>query len=450
MTKQAISVSALTRYLKFKFDQDPHLLNITIKGEISNLKFHNSGNIYFSLKDSSSKIDGVMYRSDAYRLQLDLKEGMEVIVTGSISIYQQRGIYQMTASTIEPDGMGALFLQLEQLKKKLQSEGLFDSSLKQVLPRYPSTIALITSPKSAAVEDMIKTIHRRNPSVAIHVFPAIVQGDAAPKSIVRAIDQANQLNEADVLIVGRGGGSIEELWAFNDESVIRSIVNSKIPVISAVGHETDITLSDFGADVRASTPTGAAELAVQEYSYIEETIFLAKQTIETKTKMKLKHLKYHIHSLERSAPLQNPKRLIQAHQQTLDYFQSDLDRQIVSLMKQKAYKLNQFDVASQSRTVKDRLKNEREKLSGQLNLLGDKMNQLLENRRQSLQIHLERMLLLNPLAILSRGYALPYDENDRLVKSVKEIKREEKMRIKVVDGHINAIVEQIEEDHHDE
>src|SRR5699024_11186652 len=362
----------------------------------------------------------------------------------------QRGIYQMTASTIEPDGMGALFLQLEQLKKKLQSEGLFDSSLKQVLPRYPSTIALITSPKSAAVEDMIKTIHRRNPSVAIHVFPAIVQGDAAPKSIVRAIDQANQLNEADVLIVGRGGGSIEELWAFNDEYVIRSIVNSKIPVISAVGHETDITLSDFGADVRASTPTGAAELAVQEYSYIEETIFLAKQTIETKTKMKLKHLKYHIHSLERSAPLQNPKRLIQAHQQTLDYFQSDLDRQIVRLMKQKAYKLNQFDVASQSRTVKDRLKNEREKLSGQLNLLGDKMNQLLENRRQSLQIHLERMLLLNPLAILSRGYALPYDENDRLVKSVKEIKREEKMRIKVVDGHINAIVEQIEEDHHDE
>src|SRR5690625_3380696 len=245
MNKPYLTVSALTKYIKRKLETDKHLRNIWLKGEISNFKYHNRGHMYLTIKDEQSRIQAVMFASQNRRLTFMPEDGMHVLIRGEISVYEPYGQYQLYIHQMEPDGLGSLYLAFEQLKEKLSKQGYFDERHKRAIPTYPKHIGLVTSPTSAAVRDMITTIKRRFPITRITIIPAIVQGEQGPESIVQGIEKANQLGIFDVLIVGRGGGSIEELWCFNDERVAMAIFHPKIPVISAVGHETDITISDF-------------------------------------------------------------------------------------------------------------------------------------------------------------------------------------------------------------
>ncbi|MED4602401.1 exodeoxyribonuclease VII large subunit, partial [Paenibacillus validus] len=259
------SIKELNRVIKNKLEADDALQNVWVRGEISNFTHHSSGHMYFTLKDADSRLKSIMFASYNQRLGFIPKEGTKVLACGNISVYERDGAYQFYVTQMQPDGIGSLYLAYEQLKKKLEAEGLFAPERKKPIPAFPRAIGVITSPTGAAVRDIIITLQRRYPSVPVLLYPVLVQGKQAAPSIVRAVEEMNRLNEVDVLIVGRGGGSLEELWAFNEEIVARAIYASVLPVISAVGHETDFTIADFVADLRAATPTAAAELAVPHH-----------------------------------------------------------------------------------------------------------------------------------------------------------------------------------------
>ncbi|TXK90204.1 exodeoxyribonuclease VII large subunit, partial [Parageobacillus sp. SY1] len=254
-----VTVGALTKYIKRKFEVDPHLRDLWIKGEISNFKYHSRGHMYFTLKDEQARIQAVMFAGYNQYLSFRPEDGMKVLVRGEISVYEPSGNYQIYVKEMQPEGIGNLYLAYEQLKKRLEAEGLFSPEHKKPIPAFPRYIGVVTSPTGAAIRDIMTTIRRRYPIATVILFPTLVQGEQAAESIVRSIEKANELGYIDVLIVGRGGGSIEELWAFNEEIVARAIFASEVPIISAVGHETDFTIADFVADLRAPTPTGAAE-----------------------------------------------------------------------------------------------------------------------------------------------------------------------------------------------
>ena len=256
-----LSVGAINRYLKSRFDNDPNLQKVFIKGEISNFKRHTTGHLYFSIKDETGKINAIMFRTQANKVLFEPMDGSKVLITGRVSVYEATGSYQIYVEEMLEDGVGNLYLAFEKLKQELAKEGLFDEAKKKKIPKIPETIGVVTAPTGAAIKDILSTIKRRFPLTKVYLFPALVQGDQAASDIVKKIKQANTY-PLDVLIVGRGGGSIEDLWPFNEEIVARAIYESKIPVISAVGHEIDFTISDFVADLRAPTPTGAAEMAV--------------------------------------------------------------------------------------------------------------------------------------------------------------------------------------------
>lgn len=277
MEQRYLTVNALTKYIKRKFDADPHLQDCYVKGEISNFKQHSSGHMYFTLKDDKARLLAIMFASANRSMKFKPENGMQVLVSGDLSVYEASGQYQIYIKDMKPDGVGELFLAFEQLKAKLTEEGLFSPENKLALPKYPKTVGVVTSPTGAAIRDIVSTIKRRYPIANILLLPALVQGDQAAASIAKAIKYANTTGKIDVLIIGRGGGSIEELWAFNEEVVARAIFSSKIPIISAVGHETDFTIADFVADLRAPTPTAAAELAVPHIDELIERI-LNRQT----------------------------------------------------------------------------------------------------------------------------------------------------------------------------
>lgn len=260
-SEQYLTVTALTKYIKRKFDVDPYLGRIYLTGELSNFRLRANAHQYFSLKDDHAKISAIMFKGAFEKIKFTPEEGMKVLVTGRISLYEASGSYQIYVDSMQPDGIGALYQAYEQLKKKLTAEGLFNLPKKQ-LPMFPKRIAVVTSPSGAVIRDIITTVQRRFPIAQIVLFPALVQGDRAAADIVKQIERANEIGDFDTLIIGRGGGSIEDLWPFNEEAVARAIVNSDLPVISSVGHETDTTIADLVADVRAATPTAAAELAV--------------------------------------------------------------------------------------------------------------------------------------------------------------------------------------------
>ncbi len=287
MEQRYLTVNALTKYIKRKFDADPHLQDCYVKGEISNFKQHSSGHMYFTLKDDKSRLTAVMFARENRHIKFEPENGMQVLIRGDLTVYEQTGQYQIYIKEMKPDGIGELFLAYEQLKEKLTKEGLFSQEYKKALPRYPNTVGIITSPTGAAIRDILTTIKRRYPIANIILLPALVQGDQAAPSIANAISQANDNGNIDVLIVGRGGGSIEELWAFNEEIVARAIFSSKIPIISAVGHETDFTIADFVADLRAPTPTAAAELAVPHIDELIERILNRKTRLLRSMKEKI-------------------------------------------------------------------------------------------------------------------------------------------------------------------
>lgn len=317
-SRRIATVTQINNYIKALLDQVPVLHNVWIKGEISNFKRHSSGHIYLTLKDSGAVLKAVMFRSAAYALNFKPEDGMMVLARGRISVYEAGGQYQMYIEEMQADGQGDLYRRFEELKKKLGEEGLFDEARKKPIPKFPERIGIATSPTGAAVRDMINVLRRRCPMVRAIIYPCLVQGDGASKSVSEAIRYFNDKNNVDVIIAGRGGGSIEDLWAFNEEITVRTVAESKIPVISAVGHETDFTLCDFAADLRAPTPSAAAELAVPDIIELKRFIDGAKSTMAAHLKHKLLTRGKQLELLSKSSSIMQFNKSIMDRQQTLD------------------------------------------------------------------------------------------------------------------------------------
>ena len=396
--KSVYSVSQVNSYIKNMFTQDFVLNSIYIKGEVSNCKYHTSGHIYFSLKDKGGVISGVMFAGNRGGLNFTLKEGQDVIVLGSVSVYEKSGAYQVYAKQIMLDGAGQLYQKYEELKKELEEMGMFDIMYKQPIPKYATKIGICTASTGAAIQDIRNISSRRNPYVQLYLYPAIVQGENAAASIVQGLRYLDEM-DMDVIIVGRGGGSIEDLWAFNEEAVARTIFNMKTPVISAVGHETDTTIADYVADLRAPTPSAAAELAVFDYNEFKNKLFQYKRTLENKLEREIQKNRILVKNYEARVNYASTKNQLLTKKQYVD----ELFTKMENLFKNK-----------------------------------------LTNDKHTLGILAERLNGLSPLNKLSNGYAYITDDNLHTITSVGQIDVGEKVLLNLKDGKVTSVVEKIE------
>lgn len=415
-TSKYISVTTLTKYIKYKIDTDEHLNHVYLKGEISNFKNHTRGHLYFTLKDENARINAVMFAGNASKLKFKLEDGMKVLVTGNVSVYETSGSYQIYVDELLEDGLGNLYLAFEQLKEKLEKEGLFDQTKKKMIPMIPETVGIITAPTGAAIKDILSTIKRRYPIAKTILFPSLVQGDGAAANIVKQIKKADEFN-LDVLIVARGGGSIEDLWPFNEEIVARAIFECKTPTISAVGHEIDFTISDFVADLRAATPTAAAEIAVPNLSELLNVIDNYKIRSNKTIKNKIKEAKIILNRIRNSYVLKNPINIYQVKIQNLDNLIDKLENNIAKIIEKKKTKLYI--------------------LLNSYILNNPKL--IYEPSGTRLDKIIEKLNVLNPLNTLKRGYAITYKSN-KVVNNINDIDIDDKLNIKLKNGIIKTIV----------
>ena len=415
-----LTITALTKYLKYKFDTDDNLKQVFLKGEISNLKIHSTGHLYFSLKDETSKINAIMFMTNARRLVFKPVDGMNVLVTGRVSVYEATGNYQIYVDDMLEDGVGNLYVAFEQLKAKLSKEGLFDEIHKKKIPQIPSRIGIITAPTGAAIRDILSTIKRRFPLCETYLFPALVQGANAAPDIVAKLKQADSYN-LDVIILGRGGGSIEDLWAFNEEIVARQIFASKTPIISAVGHEVDFTIADFVADLRAPTPTGAAEMAVPNINDVLLQINNYNIRINKALNKKIEILRVSLENIKNNYILKNPVVMYENKKQ-------DIDNMLEKIKTIIFYKISNYSIKIENIKANYILKNPK---------------QLYVEKVTNLDNLITKLELLNPMSVLKRGYTLTY-KNNKIIKTIKDIKLNENVDIKLIDGVIKANVTGIE------
>lgn len=395
MNDKYVLVSELNEYLKSLLDNDPFLKHVYLKGEISNFKAHGRGHLYFSLKDNDSKINAVMFEFSAKKLLFTPKDGINVLVEGRISVYPATGSYQIYVDKMEEDGLGNLYIKFEELKKKLSEEGLFLDSHKRKLPRFPTKIGVITASTGAAIKDILSTLERRFPLCETFLFPSLVQGDGAKENIVKQIEKANTY-PLDLIILGRGGGSIEDLWPFNEEIVARAIYASKIPIISAVGHDVDYTISDFVSDLRAPTPTGAAEMAVPNINDLKIYLEQLKIRIAKSVKNNLSHYLVRLNNIKTSYIVINPLAMYEIKEQKLI-------------------------------TLIDRSNN--------------KMTNIIKNNQYEFKIILNKLKLLNPLNILEKGYSV-VSKDKQIIKDIKDININDDIIIKLASGKLKAIVKE--------
>lgn len=438
-----LSISDLNEYIKVMFDENSFLRKIYLKGEISNFKNHTRGHLYFTLKDETSRISAVMFYNRALSLKFKPEDGMNVLVEGRISCYPAQGTYQIYVDSMEMDGLGNLYIEYEKLKKKLASEGLFDVKFKKPIPKYPKKIGIITASTGAAIRDILSTIKRRYPICETILFPSLVQGASAAPEIVKQIRRANEF-DLDVIICGRGGGSIEDLWAFNEEMVARAIFESKIPIISAVGHEVDFTIADFVADLRAPTPTGAAEMAVPTKYDIECLLKEKQSRLNTLIKNNLKTKTEKIKSLKASFVLKNPMTLYELKEQKLDTLIDGLNKGMQKKLEEYENRLN---------TIKHNVVLKRPLASFEItkkNLENNqvKMNQFIkryiEKKEHEMKLLANTLKLVNPLNILDKGYSLVAKDN-KIIKDSDEIEIEDTIQIKLKKGELTAIVKEKKE-----
>ncbi len=441
-----VTVTALTKYIKRKFEVDPHLQDLWIKGEISNFTYHSRGHMYFTLKDENARIQAVMFAGYNRYLAFRPENGMNVLVRGEISVYEPSGNYQIYVKEMQPEGIGNLYLAYEQLKKRLEAEGLFSPEHKKPIPLFPRYIGVVTSPTGAAIRDIVTTIRRRYPLATIILFPTLVQGEHAPASIVRSIEKANELGYIDVLIVGRGGGSIEELWAFNEESVARAIFASNIPIISAVGHETDFTIADFVADLRAPTPTGAAELAVPHVTELVERISQRNVRLIRAMKEKMAMESERLARLQKSYAFRYPKKLYEQKEQQLDSLLERLERQTERLIERKRERFEQLQLKLQTHHPAEQLSKMVEKQQMLTKSLEKEMQALLKQKQLQFTALLSQLHVLSPLKIMERGYSLVYNEKEELVKSIHQIQPGDAIQVRLQDGRLDCYVWGMEEE----
>ncbi|MBY0160353.1 exodeoxyribonuclease VII large subunit [Cytobacillus firmus] len=444
---RVVSVKDLNRYIRMKMEGDSRLSDVWIRGEISNFTHHSSGHMYFTLKDEGSRIRAIMFATHNQRLPFIPKEGSRVIARGNVSVYERDGQYQFYAVQMQPDGIGSLYLAYEQLKSKLEEEGLFAADRKRPLPRYPKTIGVITSPTGAAVRDIMITIRRRYPQANAILYPVLVQGKGAAPSIVKAIRAMNDMAEADVLIVGRGGGSLEELWAFNEEIVARAIYQSHIPIVSAVGHETDFTIADFVADLRAATPTAAAELAVPSSAELRGQLAQRQRQLNQGLQQRLQRSRERLISLQRSPVLVHPRRYMLQHAERLDMLSQRLQGHLksrLSLVRQRQKSLHQGLIRYNPRTQAEFAAKRKEQVNRQLM---NAMQSIMKSKMSQLQTEMRHLDALSPLKIMSRGYSLVYDEKEqKLVKSIEDVQLGDLVNVRVNDGQLQCQVWGMKED----
>ena len=399
--RNVYSVKQVNSYIKNMFTQDFMLNRIYVKGEVSNCKYHTSGHIYFSLKDESGTLACIMFAGQRAGLTFRMQEGQQVIVLGNITTYERDGKYQLYAREIILDGAGLLYEKFEALKKELEEMGMFAPEYKQPIPFYAKRIGIVTAPTGAAIRDIINISARRNPYVQLILYPALVQGKDAPESIIKGIRMLEE-KQVDLIIVGRGGGSIEDLWAFNEEAVARAIFNCTVPIISAVGHETDTTIADYVADLRAPTPSAAAELAVTEYSQLEETMY--------------------------------------------DY-EVQLKRNLRQVIANNRLHLKQYEIRMKYLQPYNRLREQKQRLIGMEEKLRVLMEKRLEKAKYEFSVRLESMKALSPLEKLSKGFGYVTNENGMPVKSVKQIKKGDTLKIELKDGILyTKVTDRIEEE----
>ncbi|WP_338750016.1 exodeoxyribonuclease VII large subunit [Bacillus sp. FJAT-52991] len=441
-----LTVKALTKYIKRKFDADPHLTNVFVKGEISNFKMHSSGHMYFTLKDDQARMLAVMFSSANRSLKFRPENGMQVLIKGDVTVYEAGGQYQMYVKSMQPDGIGDLYLAFEQLKKRLEKEGLFDISKKRPLPVYPKVIGIITSPTGAAVRDIITTIKRRYPVVQMLVYPALVQGENAAPSIVSAIEKANDDGHADVLIVGRGGGSIEELWAFNEEQVALAIRASRIPIISAVGHETDVTIADFVADMRAPTPTGGAELAVPHIEEVVEKVAMRKTRLIRAMSEKVRRERKRYETVKHSYIMRNPEALYRQQAERLDRLTEKLVREQTLYLKQAHTQINELTNRLQRSHPGKQIRESVIEVERLKTTLIRQMQAVFSRKEDEFKRKVSLLHALSPLKVMERGYSLTYTTDNQLVKSTRDAKVGEKLRVRLSDGSLYCQIQSMEED----
>lgn len=401
MSRQVLSITQINEYIKVKMDQDPQLADVVVRGEISNYKMYPSGHHYFTLKDDGAALKCVMFRGNAQRLRFRPDNGMKVLAMGKISVYPRDGAYQLYCTAMTSDGVGDLHAAYEQLKAKLYAQGLFDPAHKKALPKYPGVIGIVTSSAGAALHDMLRILKKRYPLTKVVLLPVRVQGAEAPAEIAAAIHYANVHGLADLLIVGRGGGSLEDLWAFNDERVAYAIYQSEIPVISAVGHEPDVTISDYVADLRAATPSNAAELAVPDQDSLRQTLDSMTSAMATYISRQLKAARIHLNTLSASPGLQSPMGYIQQRNKALQLLANQLyahENQKIAYSKQRYIALT------------------------------------------------AKLDALSPLKVLTRGYALPRSADGAVIRSVRQVEVKDEIRITLTDGELAAQVLEVKED----
>ena len=395
MAQQVLSITQLNEYIRGKMDQDLLLNQVAVCGEISNYKLYPSGHHYFTLKDETSALKCVMFKGNAMRLRFRPENGMKIIAMGKVSVYPRDGAYQLYCTAMAMDGVGDLHAAFEQLKKKLAAQGLFDPAHKKPLPKYPGTIGIITSSAGAAVHDMLRILRKRYPLTQVKLLPVRVQGAEAPGEIVAAIRYANYQKLADLLIVGRGGGSIEDLWAFNDERVAYAIYESEIPIISAVGHEPDVTISDYVADLRAATPSNAAELAVPDQESLVQNLDSMSSAMATALNRQIKSARQHLNVLSQSPALRSPTGYLEQREKGLEL----LKNRLITAENQVIQRNNQRHIAAVS-----------------------------------------KLDAMSPLKVLTRGYSMVQSEKGEVVRSVKQVELGECISISLSDGTVSATV----------
>lgn len=399
MNRDVISVSELNSYIKNLLEEDLYLKNIYIRGEISNYKYHSSGHMYFTLKDQDSKVKCIMFRSYNSMLKFRPEDGMNVIIRGTISLYERDGQNQLYCNKMEPDGIGSLYLAYEQLKEKLKAEGIFDEKLKRRLPEVPFKIGVATSPTGSVIRDIIHVATGRYSKINILLYPVKVQGDGAANTIIEGIEYFNSRNDIDVIIIGRGGGSIEELWAFNSEKLAYSIRNSRIPIVSAVGHETDFTIADFAADVRASTPSHAAELCTPSYKNLK---------FKLKTQM------------------------------------GELQGSMNSSLKNARYNVSSYNNIIEKYSPMNRVSNQVQYVDNLYTKLVFNMEHIMKSKKNLLMLQAVKIDGLSPMKILTRGYAF-VEKEDRVISSIKSLAIKDRIELKMHDGHAECEVINIKE-----
>ena len=436
-----LSVSALTKYIKYKFDQDPHLQSVLIKGELSNFKKHSSGHLYFNVKDKESVISAMMFKGNASKLGFEPKEGDEVLIEARVSVYERRGNYQIYVNKMQLDGIGNLYQKLELLKKKLKKEGYFNQSNKKLIPKYPKKIAVLTASTGAAIRDIHSTINNRYPLVEQIQISTLVQGTQARQDIIEKIQYADSL-DVDTIIVGRGGGSIEDLWNFNEEDVVKTIFNCQTPIISAVGHETDFTLSDFVADVRAATPTQAAVIATPDQYELLQQIKQYEYTLSRYIKQYIEHQKKQLNQISSYYKFKQPSLLYDQQIQKRDELERQLNLLLNTKVEKSKHHLKLLQQSFNFKNLNQQITQEKQSIYQLHSRLSKIMSNNITNLKTVLKNKLESLNNLSPTNTMLRGYAIVNKDNE-VVTSTHKLNENDQISLTMKDGSVDATVKKV-------